>query len=735
MAEAPTNKVEAPELGDSSETESVQVNSVNVEGTDAAINVEAFKLDESLETGCAQVNSVELTNEENVDSTNNAIKVEAFKSAETLETGCVQVNSVQLRNEENTKTTMSEEHKEQDLHEVVLNEKVLTEEAGKQHDSEGNSEESREKENGTKTEDLMVVDEGDVQKMAEFSEPQGENESSEDNDIENRNQDKEARSERKEHPILATITVSIGPLRLEDLDSDQMRDILNYSKGYTLTFEKKEEGLLSKEKERARHEGYAEIPYLFYNDAYLMKTYNKLRNLRIDNRDLSVTFPEEFVKIAEECSARIRLKQEGRRKIQDVRRTKVEIKMRSLFAKNIPPDIEEETLKAEFPGCTKVVIPKNSEGISVGFAVLEFESAEESTKCFETHDQKDIQNHKISLSRIAFEGDGFPRRVRQQKGNRGKNRQQRGIKRWGKGKKHRDDRSRSGERRSPRNDHSRRRSRSYKRDAPMPPPLMGNISTWSRYNRGGGESGYNRHDNRGNKRSRSPNRRNQKRFREDSYGRMENSRQRGDASGWGGYANTGRSRSPEDESEATLAYLRQQLVEMEEIMAHSQGVPVAGPVSSSGRNYGSGGHKVLLPAGPVSTSGRSYGSGGFAAIPPAGPVSGSDRSYGNGYGNGYGSGGFSGAVSDYSSGTEATGYGSSARPVIGYPTSGYTSGGYNYGGYGSGNHASGDSLLGTHPTYPSGDQPHSGGGSSRIEDAYNSFSKSKLIFIVVISGN
>ncbi|KAL3877667.1 hypothetical protein ACJMK2_035338 [Sinanodonta woodiana] len=708
------------------------------------------------------------------------IKVEAPEPGESSETGSVQVNSAIIENVKDVEKNdpLPQEVKEQVVQEAVLDEKVLLDEVGKQQESKGNNEESGEEENGSKFEEWMVVDEDDDDELNESMEK----EKTKGN--EKMDEDKEGQEDKQERTLLATITVNIGPIRLEDLDSDQMRDILNYSKGYTLTFEKKEEGLLSKEKERAKHEGFVKIPYMFYNDAYLMKTYNKLRNLRINNRDLSVTFPEEFIKITEDCASRIRQRQERRRQIQEMRRANVETKKKSLFAKNIPPDIKEETLKAEFPGCTNVVIPKNLEGISIGFAVLEFESIESSTKCLETHNNVEIQNHKIQLNKMSLSGapdDGTlmkrnrPRGKRggrglrnQQKGNQQQrgNRQQRGNQRWGNQQQNRqrNNRNQNGDRRGPRNDQSRRQSGPYNRGIQMPPPLMGNISTLSRYGNGRGmeELGYGRQNNRGGilgqapKRSRSPsNGRDQKRFRgESSYGRMDDSRQRGDArmgnaSGWGFPANTGRSRSPAGEAEATLAYLRQQLTVMEKKLMHSpQPIAPSIPMSSSGRSYGSGGYTALSPAGTVSSSGRSYGGGGHTALlalPSAGLVSTSGRSYGSGYGTGtgglavvppagpasssgrsYSSGGLpvggSGGAG-YSSGIQSSGYGgSSIGPVSGYASGGYT-GGYNYSGYGSGSHTS-DSKQSGYAAYHTGSQSRSGGGSSRIEDAYNSFMSS-----------
>ncbi|KAK3578716.1 hypothetical protein CHS0354_010099 [Potamilus streckersoni] len=674
------------------------------------------------------------------------------ESVESEEIGSVQENSTLMTVEKDVESTTANsppEIKDQDLHEVVLKEKVLSDEAEKEQESKENNEESGE-ENGSKDEEWMVVDEDDdVDELDESIEIQ-EKELGKEEGNEKMDQVKEGQQERPPRTLLATITVNIGPLRMEDLDSPQMRDILNYSKGYTLTFEKKEDGLLSKEKERARHEGFVKIPYEFYNDAYLVKTHNKLRNLHIDNRDLSVTFPEEFLKIFEECTARIKLRQERRRKIQDMRRANVESKKKSLFAKNIPPNIEEETLKAEFPGCTNVIIPKNSEGISIGFAVLEFESIENTMKCLETRNMVEIQNHKIHLSKISLSGaptDGSQNKGNQQRGNRGRrdqrgnrgrnqqrgnrqqrgNNQQRGNQRLGNQQRgnqrrgnqqrgnqqqnrQRNDRSRNGDRRGPRFQ-PRRMVVPYNRDFQMPPPLMGNISMWSRFDdsRGGGELGYFMQDNRGNggilgdspKRSRSPSDgRDQKRFREDSYGRMEDSRQRGDTKpgytsvGWGGPANTGRSSSnPEGETEATLVYLKHQLAAMEKKLVHSQVMPGVGSVSSSGRTYGSG----------------------YSSVGHAGAV---------------------GGASGYVSGTHTSGYGSSVKPGISYPSSGYTSGTYSSSGYksgsytpsgysyGSGGHTADSLMAAYYSAYPSGGQPRSGGGSSRIEDAYNKFKTS-----------
>ncbi|KAL3877663.1 hypothetical protein ACJMK2_035336 [Sinanodonta woodiana] len=674
----------------------------------------------------------------NVQENSKVVKSEPVDSGEI---GSIPENSKVVKVEkdvESSKTNSPPEVKEVDLHDAVLKDKVLSDEAEKEQESKGNNEESGEEENGSKDEEWMVVDEDDDVDELDDSMEIHEKELAKEEESEKMDQDKEDHQDRLTRTLLATITVNIGPLRMEDLDNPQMRDILNYSKGYTLTFEKKEDGLVSKEKERARHEGFVKIPYEFYNDAYLVKTHNKLRNLHIDNRDLSVTFPEEFLKIFEECTARIKLRQERRRKIQDMRKANVESKKKSLFAKNIPPNIQEETLKAEFPGCTNVVIPKNSEGISIGFAVLEFENIENTLKCLETRNNVEIQNHKIHLSKISLSGaptDGVQNKGNQQRGNRGRrdqrgnrgrnqqwgNRQQRGNNQQ-RGNQQRANQQRGNQQRGnqrrgnqqqnrQRNDRSRNGDRRprfqprrligpYNMDFQMPPPLMGNISMWSRFeNRGGGDLGYFRQDNRGSagilgdlpKRSHSPSDlRDQKRFREDSYSRIEDSRQRGDTKpgytsiGWGGPANTGRSSSnPEGETEATLVYLKQQLAAMENKLVHTQVMPVAGSVSSSGRSYGSG----------------------YSSVGHAGAV---------------------GGATGYASGTHTSGYGGSVKPGISHPSSGYMSGSYSSSGYKSGNYtpsgygygsggSTADSLMAAYySAYHTGSQSRSGGGSSRI---------------------
>ncbi|KAL3876317.1 hypothetical protein ACJMK2_034179 [Sinanodonta woodiana] len=205
---------------------------------------------------------------------------------------------------------------------------------------------------------------------------------------------------------MSQITVNIGPIKLQDLHAQELHQMFKASHAFSITFEKKDLDSAKKE-----HVGYVRLPFEFKTSTYLICVYNKLKNLRISGRDMSVNFPQEFVKLVEAAKKH---QDESRKKLmakKDIVQAEEEAKKKSVYVNNIPPNTSEDALKTLFPDSANVIIPKNSEGTSYGLAILEFDSADAAMMCIETSDEMELNGYKLKFSLAVSNKTESPKKI------------------------------------------------------------------------------------------------------------------------------------------------------------------------------------------------------------------------------------------------------------------------------------------------------------------------------------
>ncbi|KAK3586090.1 hypothetical protein CHS0354_033211 [Potamilus streckersoni] len=458
---------------------------------------------------------------------------------------------------------------------------------------------------------------------------------------EKRKRELEMNEIRAQREPLAQITVNIGPVMLDDLNTPSLREVLKSSSKYSVTFEMDTK---KKNKERKTFEliGQIKIPYAFRSQRYLVKMYDLLSKLRIGNRDLSVSFPPEFVAVVEKSKKLIEeLAKEARERRQMKKQLQIQAnadaKKKSLYVHNLPTSVKEETLKAVFEECTNVVIPKTSEGMNMGFAVLEFKDVETAEKCYYGSKKKELEVHRrrIHLSRISVSGaptddeDGA-KKASEPKNKPGSNQKEKEkdepLSPSSKDHDDKDDK-----------DDKDEEDKSEQQDEGLTPNQLRNRKraqqrARARQNqRKGGSQGRNdrgrqNSQNQPEKRTRSQSGGgNRKRFRRGSFGQGGKDSQKQNQGGrnWGGGGNSRRNSLIGSTVDATaeIAFLKNKLAAMQEQLAQTGGHDRGYEAPSSSLDYG------YYPSGGGGGSGGGYRGGsqqrGY----------GSNRSGGGYYGN------------------------------------------------------------------------------------------------------
>ncbi|KAH3871033.1 uncharacterized protein LOC127868394 [Dreissena polymorpha] len=213
---------------------------------------------------------------------------------------------------------------------------------------------------------------------------------------------------------LKQLTVNIGPIRLIDLNCKKLHNILKINPTFEIKFEPKEKTLDNGLKIMDSC-GYVRLPFEVSSPSILVKISNKLSDLNINGRDMSVKFPEAFNKAVQECKAWIQQRN------QFLSSSDLKVKQRRVMIQQWPKEeTSGEKLKRLFPSVDKIImqIGKDYDDKDICLAVyLEFATVAALEKFMNTGSSNIcLDGRLITFTRIA-KGGVKPNRVPSQVGN------------------------------------------------------------------------------------------------------------------------------------------------------------------------------------------------------------------------------------------------------------------------------------------------------------------------------
>ncbi|KAH3869278.1 uncharacterized protein LOC127867971 [Dreissena polymorpha] len=149
---------------------------------------------------------------------------------------------------------------------------------------------------------------------------------------------------------LKQLTVNIGPIRLIDLQCKKLHNLLQINPTCAIKFEPKERTLDNGLK-IVDSCGYVRLPFKVSWPSRLVKISDKLSDLNINGRDMSVKFPEAFNKAVQECKAWVQQRN------QYLIYTDFKVKQRRVMTQQWPKEeTSGEKLTSLFPQVDKIIM-------------------------------------------------------------------------------------------------------------------------------------------------------------------------------------------------------------------------------------------------------------------------------------------------------------------------------------------------------------------------------------------
>ncbi|KAL5018441.1 hypothetical protein ScPMuIL_004163 [Solemya velum] len=203
---------------------------------------------------------------------------------------------------------------------------------------------------------------------------------------------KQEEKPKEKKPFVKT-TVTLSRLALKDLRIVTLQYVMRRCLSLSLHFNDEEDQL--------KMDGTLMMTFPYVEDA--VDAVKRLESVQQKYQNILLDYPQSVQAVlAEEKAAREKARAE---------REKGEVRERSLYVNNIPPDTSEDLLKLMFPDCVKVVIPRGEDGSNMGCAVLEFKTIRGADDCLKNSKDVQIDDYKVTLRKIVTQktkSDGGP---------------------------------------------------------------------------------------------------------------------------------------------------------------------------------------------------------------------------------------------------------------------------------------------------------------------------------------